>query len=802
MVKTEHRPVPLPDASMFGGGTGVPGKTPPPAGAKKMQAWYIDPDTHVRMRMPYLVPVDENDEPSGHGRFGCPKKLNVNGGGTKPCETTQWLMPGDPEMFCPRHGVKLERPSQGDRLQALLRDAYRLNGRSAAPWLAPAAGVAADVLFAANDVGGPAVTVTAAPLLAAGAYYVTRRTLTARAIARKRIEKGQRDGKRVREIVRRSRIAACYGAEAGVWAAALAATDVTSVAGWIVWAAGMVRWAIGSKTWWDAAEVRRLRGVQAPVDVAAPVSDVQVDAVQVRAESTWKLLIGKPGGPLADTKLVEFKRLPACDVGAAERTRLPNWTAKVVATDPGSINMREQRPNLVGRIAAAYGCTYADVSFSADESDLGVAYLRVQPDNVLAEVKMWRGPAASDWKRGVSRIGRHDDGLDILYTWWTSTGAAHDLISGCVGSGKSEVVAQLLLAGLHSDGLVLDWVGDPQGGQSYGALKDAVDWFARDKTEITLMLLAALKEMLRRNDELARANQKTWRATRAMPLLVITLDEVQSFIDDPVILDLVEKLVGMGRKCGIKMRLITQVPAAYNLGGSTYIKEQLKAGQTLIFRAMTDIAGRSAVEGDCPIDPTQLPSKWGMNTCGAGRTTAGLMFVQGLNGRDVYGRSDYTGDDMSVWLGELTPGVFGPEAQQESGVLWGDRKARAARLLAAGRADEDLLPGGRAVELIRAASVAAATNTVVRLSQPAPEVAGTARDVVLEAAKAAAGPDGVVTKQQIEVSTADMKPGTRNAALTELITAGKLRRVRNGVYEVPGACAQMALDMDETSTAA
>jgi hypothetical protein len=587
---------------------------------------------------------------------------------------------------------------------------------------------------------------------------------------------------------------------------AFAATDATTLPGLLVWAAGVARWAIGFKPWWDAAEARRLRGVPAAVKVDAPVVEVpQVDPVQLRAESTWATLIGHAAGPLAGTKLVEFRRLPSCDVRASERTRLPNWTAKVAAVVSGSINMREQRPLLLGRIAAAYGCTYADVSFSADESDLGVAYLRVQPDNVLAEVKMWQGPGASNWRRGVSRIGRFDDAADILYTWWTSTGAAHDLISGCTGSGKSELVAQLLLTSLHSSGLVLDWVGDPQGGQSYGALKDAVGWFARDKTEITLMLLAALKEMLRRNDELAKANIKTWRPTRDMPLLAITLDEVQSYIDDPIVLDLVEKLVGQGRKCGIKMRLITQVPAAYNLGGSTYIKEQLKAGQTLIFRAMTDIAGRSAVEGDCPVDPVQLPSVWGKNTCGAGETTAGLMFVQGLNARDVYGRSDYTGDDMAQWLtGELTPGVFGREAQQESGVLWGDRKARAARMLAAGRADEDLLPGGKAVELIEAAATAAATNTVVRLSQPPPEQPGTARDLVMEAARQVADGNGVATKKAIEKATQDMADGTRNGALTDLVANRKLRRIKNGVYAVSGevAAGQLELAAADTDSAA
>lgn len=812
MSTTEHRPVPLPAGPNGpGGGFGVPGtlqgKVPPPAGASKMQGWYVDPATDKRMRMPYPVPVDADDHPTAHVRFRCPKKVNANGGGTTPCDTAQWLLPSEKASYCPKHGNQLEQPdesSKAARAAAVAKDAVVTYRRAAAPWLLPPAAIGADVWYAAGDVGVSAAA--AVPLLAAGAYFATKRTLTARAIKRGRIEKGQRAGRRVREILSTSKTAARYGAEAGAWASALAVTEVTSLTGWIVWVAAAVRWAIGSKAWWDAAEARRLRGIPAAVAVAAPAAEVpQVDPVQVRAESTWATLIGCQGGPLGGTKLVEFRRLPACDVGAESRTRLPNWTAKVVAAVPGSINMREQRPLLLGRIAAAFGCTYADVSFAADESDLGVAYLRVQPDNLLAEVKLWPGPdAANDWKRGRSRIGRFDDAADIIYQWWTSTGAAHDLISGCTGSGKSELVAQLILAGLHSHGLVLDWVGDPQGGQSYGVLKDAVDWFARDKAEITLMLLGALKEMLRRNDELAKVNVKTWRPTRDMPLLVLTLDEVQSYIEDPIILDLVEKLVGQGRKCGIKLRLITQVPAAYNLGGSTYIKEQLKSGQTIICRAMTDIAGRSAVEGDCPVDPTLLPMKWGPHTCNAGETTAGLMFVQGVNARDVYGRADFTGDDMLVWLEELTPGVFGREARQESGVLWGDRKARAARLLAAGRSDEDLLPGGKAVELIEAAATAAATGTVLRMAQPAAETPGTARDVVLEAARTAAGEDGVVTKKQIETATPDMPVGTRNGALGDLVAAQKLRRLKNALYEVPGAkrAGQLALDVDGTDSAA
>lgn len=801
MAVTTHRPVPLPGAAepTFADAVAaeVAGKAKLPAGATRMSRTWLD-DNGLPQHSAQPVPVDAGDRRTPHRRHQCPHLATVPGGEKERCGHARWLLPGE-TRFCPAHGDQLAAPAeQPSRVAATARRAVELYGRSAAPWALPVAALAADALCAVTGVGavGP---LTAAPVLAGGAYLATRRTLTARAVRRGRIERGQRAGRRVARIRRTAVRAGATAGEWSLWAAALAAADITNWAGLVVAAAGAARWAIGMLPWWNAAEARRLRALAPPPVVveAPPEPEPEPDPVQVRAVTTWATLIGAPDKPLAGTELVEWRRLPACDVRASVRTRLPNWTAKVVARVPGSINMRENRPLLRGRIAAAYACTYADVSFSADESDLSVGWLRVQPDNVLAETRMWTGPAAAnDWKNGRSRIGRFDDGADVLYQWWTNTGAAHDLISGCSGSGKSELVAQLILAGLHSDGLVLDWLGDPQGGQSYGALKDYVDWFARDKTEITLMLLAALKEMLRRNDELTAKNIKTWKPTRAMPLLVITLDEVQSYIDDPAILELVEKLVGQGRKCGIKMRLITQVPAAYNLGGSTYIKEQLKIGQTLIFRAMTDVAGRSAVEGDCPIDPTELPTVWGKNTCAAGETTAGLLFAQGLHGRDVYGRADYTGDDMMCWLVDpdgdptINPGRFGPEAQQESGVLWGDRKERAKRSLAAGRADADLLSGGKAVDLINAAAVSAATGAPVRLAEPAggdgKGGAPRARDVVLTAARELADEHGRVTREQIAAAVRDkMANGTRDKALTDLVADSDLRRVRNGVYEVP-----------------
>jgi hypothetical protein len=765
-----------------------------PIGAVKMSRTYLD-HRNLPCKSPYPVPVDADERRTAHVLHQCPHKRVVNGGGRERCEDKAWLLPADRPRFCPDHGEKLT-PVADDKPPALLAvaaETVQLHGRSVAPWAVPAACLLGDAAMAVADLGAGDVA-WVAPALAGVGYTAVRRRLTRQAIQHRRIERGQRDGKRVAAIRAKARRAAWVGAEIGAWGALLAELDLTSTVGVGVAALGMARWAVGAYPWWKRADERRDRGqpaVVVDVAVAAEQQQAPPDPVQLRAVTTWKTLIGCANGPLAGTELVDFKRLPACPVGAASRTRLPNWSAKVVPVVTGSINMRENRPNLLGRIAAAYGCTYADVSFTADESDLGVGWLRVQPDNVLAETRMWSGPGVCDWKRGLSQVGRFDDDQPIIYRWWTKAGAAHDLIGGSSGGGKSEFIAQLLLASLNSDGLVIDWVGDPQGGQSFGALKDKVDWFARDVAEIRLMLLAALKEMLRRNDELSKNNIKTWQPSRAMPLLVITLDEVQAYIDDPIVLELVEKLAGQARKCGIKLRLSTQIIAAYNLGGSTYIKDQVKTGQTIVFRSETDVAGRSAVESDSMIDPTMLPKVWGPNTCAAGETTAGLLFVQGLHGRDVYGRTDFTGEKVDHWLSDnLTPGVFGPEAQAVSGVLWGERKQRAALLLAAGRSDADLLSKGAAVELIEAAKTATQTGEPVRATPVVDSGASPAsRDLVLAAAKACAGPDRRARREEIAAGVAgQMADGTFAKALTDLVAAGKLIRVKSGknsLYEVP-----------------
>jgi len=674
----------------------------------------------------------------------------------------------------------VERPS---RTRIITQDACSMYMQSLAPWGALAAMTVGGVCVQAANVGvGDVVGVV--PIAAGGAYFLVTAIARRRAIAAGRIDRRQRDGKRVKRIARNARRAAGAAAAGATWLVLTAATDPTSVAGHVVWLVGIAGWAVMSYPWWRHVDQKLERSAVTTVAVPPPCpTQPPEDPLAIRVAEVWAQRIGNATGPLAGTRLVDFRRLPACAAGDQSRQRRTNWTARVVAIESGSINMRELRPLLLGRIAAAYECGYGDVAFFTDPYNLSRADVRVQPDNLLAEVRMWPGYDATDWSSGASHVGWYDDGQPMIYQWWKrGYGALHALLSGCTGSGKSELVAQLLLISLHSGGLVLDWVGDPQGGQSYGQLKDLVDWFAGTPTEIKLMLLSAKIEMIRRNQILATAYTKTWTPSQEMPLLVVTLDEVQSYIDDPDTLQLVTDLAGQARKCGISLRLLTQVPSAGNLGGSIYIKDQVRT-QAFIGRAATGIAGHLAVDSDSPFDPCALPATWGPETSSPDGTTAGLMGVQGMRGRDLYGRVYYTGDDMSAWLtGELTPGTFGLDAQAAPGQaqLWGERHRRAAAQC--GMTLEDFLPAGKAVELVELA--AGNTDPPLALDSAAPQEM-TARDVVLAAAREAAV-DGVVTRQAIVSATSGMPSSTRDRAITDLLMGGHLARVegQRGSYRL------------------
>jgi hypothetical protein len=83
-------------------------------------------------------------------------------------------------------------------------------------------------------------------------------------------------------------------------------------------------------------------------------------------------------------------------------------------------------------------------------------------------------------------------------------------------------------------------------------------------------------------------------------------------------------MIAMSRKCGIKFRLITQVPLLNSLGNSMAIRDAVAAGNVIVFRTANRLSGQVAFNGSMPVDPCTLPKEWPN-----GDTTSGLGYVFG-----------------------------------------------------------------------------------------------------------------------------------------------------------------------------
>lgn len=650
--------------------------------------------------------------------------------------------------------------------------------------------VAAVVLAEAVDVplwAWGSATVAAALT----ARAVAMRVLVRQATSRGRLDETDPDaGKGYRETLARRARAVGYGVLAGgTWTTAAAETglDPTTAGGCAAWLSLPLVAAATSVPWWLwLAKQRRpatvLPGRSTP---DAAVVDI-VDPFELDVKTTWATRVGAASGALPNTKLSGFKYVKG------------GWSATVTSDHPGSIEPDRWR-NATGRVAAAYRCGLTDVSLELDGGDASQATVLVQRENPLCEVVMWPGPAETwDFDRGVSMVGRFGDNEPARYRWWNEGGPWHDLISGATGSGKSEFVNQLLLSELHSGGRILSRVIDPQWGQSFGDLQDHVDWFAPEITEARYLLLDTVKQMRRRNRLYSRLRQKCWTPGSDEPLIVVTIDEAHEVLKDPICLELVERLAKMARKCGIKLRIITQVPVVTEIGNSTPIKDALLGGNIVVFRTGSAISSQVSIGATLPVDPHRLPPEWPKGSPGEGKTTAGLGFMAGASRREVPWRSFYNGAGLGRWLyddgGPITcPGVPSAAMVAESSVLWSDRRERVRLLFEQPPDDGDILPAGLVDALIASARAGTAGQRRADMPQVAPVEAPpedrSARSEVLRLAVRLADAGNRVEKSTIAEHARGgdgepMKPGTLTSVLTKLVADRTLLRVKNGLYEV------------------
>jgi hypothetical protein len=429
--------------------------------------------------------------------------------------------------------------------------------------------------------------------------------------------------------------------------------------GW--WAAGTLACAI---PWWFR---RRIRGT----GPAGPGLEHRVER--------WEQRVGSSRGALPGSRLGE----------PVDRPEPGAWEA-LIQLDSGR-QTADQAIASTSLIASAYDLPVTSIAIEKAPSGItSQARFLVFEKNPLKNVPVFPGPSALDLKTGIAKLGLHIDGTDALYQMWRpGWGAVHTHVSGATGAGKSALLRSLFAIERHS-GLITSWGGDPQEGKSFGFWQDYLSYFAAGVDECLGMLIAADIELTRRSKASAVSvwydadgdkmyGDTDWTPTPEEPLIVVTVDEWQDVWGTyPEALELAVRIAILGRKVGIKLRLVTHLPTLESLG-TERLRQPLTAGNSIAFRTTSRSAGYVV---NLPADPNDIPAVWPPegedDTSMLGQPTSGMGYLKGPQERAAMfrGWSPEPAAIATRWAKTGTPAEIPKEAALEIGPLyteWRDR---------------------------------------------------------------------------------------------------------------------------------
>lgn len=268
------------------------------------------------------------------------------------------------------------------------------------------------------------------------------------------------------------------------------------------------------------------------------------------------------------------------------------------------------------------------------------ATLTVLTTDPLEKITYWGGPGL-DPTTGTCPLMTTADGQTLPFRfWWPGGGAAHALVSGVNGSGKTKVLDLILTEAGASDRIV-PLIIDGGGGASLPQWAGRVPLFAETPGDARRLLRYALKRMDARRAVIKRQGGGSIDPAPAMPLLVIVIDEAHKLLMDDEdagvsnkdVRRMVEKLSQEGRKFAISVVLATQVPSAKQLGGSTVLRDQLKGGTVVGLRVNESTSGNMITSGAPMPEPLHhLPAEFP-----DGSPTRGLGYM--LTARMIRARS-------------------------------------------------------------------------------------------------------------------------------------------------------------------
>jgi hypothetical protein len=384
----------------------------------------------------------------------------------------------------------------------------------------------------------------------------------------------------------------------------------------------------------------------------------------------WDERVGSVGGALPASQLLGITAEAA------------GWSASI-ALPPGQLTTA-QALAATDRIASAYSVSADSIvvepALSAEQNR---ARLLVLTHNPLRDIQPFARPRL-DRSSGRLPIGTHADGTTAWWRLWVpGSGVCHGLIAGTTGSGKSGLV-NLLCTEIRHSGLAVLWLADPEQGESVPDWQDAADWFAGTIPEIRRMLQSAERIMNGRKsrrarqtwtDELGRARKGRghFDPTPDEPQLNVIIDESPDVLADPECRRIVALIGKKGRKLGVSVTVIAQVPSLAELGGDLTIRSMLSSTNIVMFRTSDKLSKQMGLPQDLPVNPANLPEAWP-----DGRSTAGLGYVAAAGGRLSPLRAHYVRDPY-YWA--TTPAAVArlePTAVQDAGrpyATWRDRRA-------------------------------------------------------------------------------------------------------------------------------
>ncbi|MGW4807176.1 hypothetical protein [Kitasatospora sp. NPDC004272] len=412
--------------------------------------------------------------------------------------------------------------------------------------------------------------------------------------------------------------------------------------------------------WWR----RRIRATAEPLGAEQRIA-------------VWEEKVGAARGALPGSRLLE-----PVDTGDGA------WEA-LIELDGG----RQTTSSAIGAttlIASAYGLPISSIAVDGVPGGAANrAKLLVYDKNPLKTVPVFPGPEALDVTTGIARLGLHIDGGPAQYQMWRpGWGAVHTHISGATGSGKSALLRSLFSIERHS-GLVTSWGGDPQEGKSFGFWQDYLSYFAPGVDECMAMLIAADTELTRRSKASALTvwydadgdlmyGDTDWSPTPEEPLISVTIDEWQDVWGNyPEALDYAVRIAILGRKVGIKLRLVTHLPTLDALG-TPKLRQPLTAGNNIAFRTTERSAGYVI---NLPADPNDIPAVWPDEP---GVPTSGMGYLKGVEERAAMFRG-WAPEPQKIatrWAKRGTPAVISGEAAEHVGpayTQWRERLAARRR---------------------------------------------------------------------------------------------------------------------------